>query len=137
MGKVKNKPKKKGKAKPLPEVMTLAEAAAFLRVSEDQLLLAVEARTIPNNRICDEPRFFRVALEQWLTGGGSGNGVPLPDDHLFKKSMSAVSPGRSRTPEERQNLLDVIGSMSDDESWEPMVEQIYRERARHIVGDDS
>ena len=139
MGKTKHKPKKNGKAKkqPLPEVLTLAEAAAWLRVSEAQLLTAVEAHAIPHNRIGDERRFSKAALERWLSGGANGNGVPLQDDTLFKKSMSAVSPGRSRTHEERQHLLAVIGSMSHDESWEPMVEQIYRERARHIVGEDS
>jgi excisionase family DNA binding protein len=60
-----------------PEVLTAGEAAAMLRVSERQLLKAVERGELPGRRIGDEWRFSREALSLWLRGdtdreGGDG-----------------------------------------------------------------
>jgi excisionase family DNA binding protein len=51
------------------DVLTLAEAAAYLRVPEDELLRLAEHRDIPAQRIGSEWRFLKRALGHWLTYG--------------------------------------------------------------------
>lgn len=51
------------------DVLTLAEAACYLRVPEEELLRLVENRDIPAQRIGGEWRFLKRALGQWLTYG--------------------------------------------------------------------
>lgn len=48
------------------DVLTLAEAAAYLRVSEDALLPLLSAHALPAQKIGDEWRFLKRALEDWL-----------------------------------------------------------------------
>jgi len=48
------------------EVLTLAEAAAFLRVSEAALEQIAEARGVPVRKVAGEWRFLKRALERWL-----------------------------------------------------------------------
>jgi hypothetical protein len=138
MGKTKHKPKKNGKAKkhPLPEVLTLAEAAAWLRVSEEVLHEAAVMGAVPGRMINVEWRFSSDQLRDWLKypKGNAVNGE-LREKGMKSNHSSVIRPGFSETEAERQSLLSVIGSMADDESWEPMVEEIYRERARHLVGE--
>ena len=49
-----------------PEVLTLDEAAALLRVDREQLLTATERGAIPGRQIGGEWRFSREALLAWL-----------------------------------------------------------------------
>lgn len=56
---------------PEPEVMTLEEAATFLKVSPEDLLEEVSAARVPAQRIGQSWRFSRAALVQWLSAGGS------------------------------------------------------------------
>jgi excisionase family DNA binding protein len=51
------------------EVLTLAEAAAYLRVSEDALRKLAADRAIPSQRIDQEWRFLKRALADWLCCG--------------------------------------------------------------------
>jgi excisionase family DNA binding protein len=51
-----------------PEVLTVGEASALLRVDESQLLEAVKRREVPGRQIADEWRFSRSALLSWLYG---------------------------------------------------------------------
>lgn len=55
--------------KQFDDVLTLAEAAAYLRVPEGELLHLAELREIPAQRIGGEWRFLKRALEHWLTYG--------------------------------------------------------------------
>jgi excisionase family DNA binding protein len=55
--------------KQLDEVLTLTEAAAYLRVPEEELLRLAERRDIPAQRIGGEWRFLKRALGHWLTYG--------------------------------------------------------------------
>jgi excisionase family DNA binding protein len=52
------------------EVLTLEEAAAFLRVPAGMLGAEAEAGRVPARRIGSEWRFSRAALLAWLAGGG-------------------------------------------------------------------
>jgi excisionase family DNA binding protein len=51
------------------EVLTLQEAASFLRVSEEALSDLVARHAIPAQRIGDEWRFLKPALADWLRAG--------------------------------------------------------------------
>ena len=49
-----------------PEVLTLAEAAAYLRVSAAEVVGMVGPRGMPGRLIGSEWRFSKTALDQWL-----------------------------------------------------------------------
>ena len=53
-----------------PEILTRAEAAAFIRVSEKTLGEMARTRRIPSQKVGREWRFLRSALETWLLGKG-------------------------------------------------------------------
>ena len=110
---MKTKAKKKDKrAKPVPagEVMTLAEAAVLLRVTEDQLRMEAQAGGMPAKRVAGEWRFGRSAILMWLR-------------------CEEPSP-----PSRKERLLAVVGCLADDDTLEPMVEEIYRERKQSPLG---
>lgn len=50
------------------EVLTLSEAATFIRVSEKTLGEMARMRRIPSQKVGREWRFSRIGLEAWLTG---------------------------------------------------------------------
>jgi excisionase family DNA binding protein len=49
-----------------PEILTLEEAAALLRVESETLLAELERGDIPARRIGEQWRFSRAALLNWL-----------------------------------------------------------------------
>ncbi len=53
----------------LGEILTLEEAAAYLRVSEDALKAMVSDDDIPAQKIGSEWRFLKRALDDWLRYG--------------------------------------------------------------------
>jgi excisionase family DNA binding protein len=54
---------------PLPDVLTPAQAAELLQVSEEELLALAADGSLPGRRIGDKWRFSRPALIAWLAGG--------------------------------------------------------------------
>lgn len=62
----------------IQEVMTLAEAAAFIRVSERTLGQMAREGRIPAQKAGREWRFLRRALEDWLARGGPAVGEGHP-----------------------------------------------------------
>jgi excisionase family DNA binding protein len=53
---------------PLPEVLTPAQAAELLQVSQDEVVGLAEEGKLPGRRIGDNWRFSRPALIAWLAG---------------------------------------------------------------------
>jgi excisionase family DNA binding protein len=53
---------------PVPDVLTLDQAAAFLQVEPAALADLAERSEVPARRIGDEWRFSRAALLDWLAG---------------------------------------------------------------------
>ena len=49
-----------------PEVLTLAEAAAYLRVPETEVVRMVGPQGLPGRLIGSEWRFSRAAVQEWL-----------------------------------------------------------------------
>jgi len=55
-----------------PEILTAGEAAALLRVDEDQLLASAERHELPGRSIAGQWRFSRTALIAWLSRDRDG-----------------------------------------------------------------
>jgi excisionase family DNA binding protein len=89
----------------LPDVLTIAEAAAFLRLPEAEIQLYAGRLVIPGRQSGDQWRFSRRALEEWLRGS---------------------SP--------KEALLSQAGAFEDDkEDLESLRASIYSERGRPEV----
>lgn len=116
------KPKPKPPAKPSPpvvngpvvsEVLTLAEAAAYLRLPEAEVISLVNSQGLPGRLIGAEWRFFKAAIQQWLSTG-------VPTWEIRKAA-----------------ILRLAGKYKDDPDLEEIVEDAYRRRGRPITEDGS
>lgn len=92
-----------------PEVLTLAEAAAYLRVPEAEVVCMVGPRGLPGRLIGSEWRFSKTAVDQWL-----------------------LSPP---APSMKESLLALTGVWKDDPDVEEMLQEIYRQRGRPMTED--
>ncbi len=90
-----------------PEVLTLPEAARFLRISKDLLLRMVREQGLPGREIGSEWRFSKAALLGWLRA---------------PRSQSNQGP-----------LLEMAGAFKDDPFLEEIVREAYRQRGRPIT----
>src|SRR5947208_17177290 len=83
------------------EVFTLAEAAAYLRADEADVIGLIHSQALPGRLIAGEWRFLKAAIQQWLSASGP-------------------------TPETRKAAQVAAGSFKDDPDLVPMTEEIYR-----------
>jgi excisionase family DNA binding protein len=86
------------------EVLTLLEAAAYLRIADADVIHMVEQQGLPGRLIGQEWRFLKSALQDWLR-------TPLP-----RPSKEAV--------------ISRIGSWQDDPHLERELEEIHKARGR-------
>jgi excisionase family DNA binding protein len=86
------------------DVLTLTEAAAYLRVSADNVLRMVREQGLPARQIGEDWRFLRDALQDSL-----------------------------REPSAKKGLLSQIGTLGDDPHLEEMLAEIYRQRGQPEV----
>jgi excisionase family DNA binding protein len=93
------------------EVLTLCEAAAYLRLPEPEVLRLIREKDLPARQAGSEWRFFKAAIQQWLS---------KPSPRFSKDAQLAVA-----------------GLLKDDPDLVPMVEEIYRQRGRPITEDGS
>ena len=84
-----------------PEVLTLEEAASYLRVPADAVLHMIDAEGLPARRFGADWRFYKVAVQAWL---------------------GAVRPKRG--------ILNHIGRIEDDPYAQEMLGEIYAMRCR-------
>jgi excisionase family DNA binding protein len=97
---------------PMPgEVLTLTEAAAYLRLPEEEVVRLAEMQDLPGRLAGTEWRFLKTAIQQWL-------------------STSAL---RSN----KEAWIALAGSCKDDPDLEGIVEEAYRRRGRPITEDGS
>lgn len=89
---------------PLPEVLTLKEAAEYLRVSESDVVDLATKHQLPGRKIGGAWRFLRRGMAEWLLG-----------------------------PSGKERLLRHAGAMRDDPDMEAMLERIYQERGRPMT----
>ena len=118
MPQTRNKPEKTT-SKPVPgnahkttaaEVLTLPEAAAYLRVSEDEVVRLVRYQDLPGRLLGAEWRFLKAGINDWL-----------------------------RTPPKqgsKEAVLSTIGAWKDDPYLEDMLKEIYKRRGRPMTEDE-
>jgi excisionase family DNA binding protein len=95
--------------KPISEkVMTLAEAAKFLRVSAPKARALAEAHQLPGRKVGDDWRFLRSALIEWLRP----------------------------TPDSKEIFLRQAGALADDDSLPDLLASIYKARGRLEVDQE-
>lgn len=89
------------------DVLTLAEAAKYLRLSEDEVIQLTTRRGLPGRRAGRDWRFLKVALQDWLT--------------------------RPEPPTDNAVFLELAGRFQDDPFLEDIVSDAYRQRGRPIT----
>jgi excisionase family DNA binding protein len=89
------------------EVLTLTEAAAYLRVAEGDVLRTVREQKLPGRQIGGQWRFLKTAVRDWLRS----------------------APPRGST----EALLRWAGAFKDDPDLEEIVREAYRKRGRPIT----
>jgi hypothetical protein len=94
---------------PSGEVLTLAEAAAYLRLPEAEVADLVGSQGLPGRCIAGEWRFLMAAIRQWL----------------------ATAPTTWET--RKAAILELSGKYQDDPDLERIVEDAYRRRGRPIT----
>ena len=115
----------------LSEVLTLAEAAAYLRVTEQALSVMADSTVVPARKIDGEWRFLRTALRDWLRNSSS-NGATNSDNvlQLLLKLWSEES-DRSRKGRKRR-ILAQAGIWKDDPTLAELLHKIARERGQPV-----
>jgi len=86
------------------EVFTLAEAAAYLRLSEAEVLRMVREQRLPARQLGQEWRFLRSAIQAWLS-------APL-------------------AAQKNQGIWGAAGALKDDPYLDEMLSEIERMRGR-------
>jgi len=117
MSRTRTKPKKQTQPSipengtPAPEdVITLAEAAAYLRVPEAEVVRLVRMQDLPGRLLGSEWRFLKSAIQDWL-----------------------------KTPPQRgsrEAVLSTIGAWKDDPYAEEELKEIYRRRGRPMTEEE-
>ena len=85
----------------LPEVLTLEEAADYLRLPKEIIERQATRGQIPGRRIEDDWRFLKTAIDDWL-----------------------------RSQDSRTILLEQAGVFADDDTLDELLAIIYAERGR-------
>ena len=98
---------------PAGEVLTLAEAAAYLRLPEAEVVGLVHSQGLPGRCIAGEWRILKAGIQDWL---------------------ATASPTRETR---KAAILELAGKYKDDPDLEQIVEDAYRRRGRPITGGSS
>jgi excisionase family DNA binding protein len=91
------------------EVFTLAEAAAYLRLSQAHLIDLLHSQGLPGRFIGTEWRFLKSAIQQWLSSGS-------PSLQARKEAQLALA-----------------GKYKDDADLMRICEEAYRQRGRPLT----
>jgi excisionase family DNA binding protein len=113
--------KTKPKVKPNPptpamngataDVLTLAEAAAYLRLPESEVVSLVHTQGLPGRAVGKEWRFLKTALQDWLR---------------------ATPP----TGPSKEGLLALAGAWKDDPGLDDIKEAFQKNRGRPMFEDE-
>ncbi len=91
------------------DVLTLREAATYLRVAEQDVLRMVHDQGLPGRQVGTDWRFLKTAIQDWLRTG---------------------TPPRLSS---KEALLALAGKFKDDPDLEEIVREAYRRRGRPII----
>jgi excisionase family DNA binding protein len=89
------------------EVLTVSEAAAYLRVSEEDVLRLARLQELPGRRIGSDWRFLKAGLREWLRNPAHTAG--------------------------KEALLALAGAWKDDPDIDEIVRQAHRRRGRRTT----
>ncbi len=90
----------------IPDVLTLEETSAYLRISIETVTDQALKGNIPGRKIESDWRFLKAAIDEWLRS----------------KNTSSI-------------LISQAGALADDESLTQLRESIYQARERPEVDD--
>ena len=94
---------------PVGDVLTLSEAAAYLRLAEADVLRLVEEQDLPARHLGNEWRFLQGAIRTWLSA--------------------------PRSTGQLQGIWAAAGALKDDPYLDEMLEEIDRLRGRPMPED--
>lgn len=97
---------------PSGEVLTLSQAAAYLRFSEAEVLRLVDEQALPARQLGNEWRFLKTAIQDWLRTG------PSPKSN-------------------KEAWMELAGAWKDDPCVEDELTEIYRRRGQAATEDES
>jgi excisionase family DNA binding protein len=93
------------------EVLNLGEAAAFLRVSEQDVLRMVREQGLPARQVGEEWRFLKAAVRDWLRAG-------------------------TPRPSRKEAQLALAGKYRDDPDLMRICKEAYQQRGRPMTEED-
>jgi excisionase family DNA binding protein len=93
------------------EVLTLSEAAVYLRVAEEDVVRLVNLQALPGRRIGSDWRFLKAGLRDWLR---------TPHQNSGKEAMLALA-----------------GAWKDDPDIDQIVRDAHRRRGRPMTEPDA
>jgi excisionase family DNA binding protein len=94
------------------EVLDLSEAAAFLRVPEEEVLGLVRDQGLPARQVGQGWRFLKAAIRAWL-----GSGTPV-------------------RPSRKEAQLALAGKYRDDPDLMRICKEAYEQRGRPLAEED-
>jgi excisionase family DNA binding protein len=139
-----------GKAEQHEDVLTLPEAAAYLRVTEDALLHLIQDHDIPAQKIGGEWRFLKRALTDWLRYGHhfyrEFRRFPSPwffdlppiEDLVIlleKRLLDRLAERQAPNPGSKEAVQKHFGGWRNDPTAEAMLAEIYKQRRGDPEGD--
>ena len=96
-----------GRSAEVEEVLTLGEAARYLRVADSEVLRLAESQKLPGRRIGDEWRFLKSGLQDWLRSWD--------------------------VPAGKEAMLALVGVWKDDPDIEGIICEAHRRRRRRAT----
>ena len=99
----KTKPARSRPGKSIQEVLTLAETAAYLRVSEAEVVRLVQEQDLPGRPVGDDWRFLLAGVRTWL--------LAAPGPNSNKEALDAL-----------------VGVWKDDPTFDAFLREINKER---------
>jgi excisionase family DNA binding protein len=126
-------------------VLTLGEAAAFLRVPEDAVLALADKDALPAQKIGEEWRFLKRALADWLHDGPGFYrelkrypahwlfGYPPMEDLVMlleQRILSRIAASTEKTPKagSKEAILKHFGVFRDDDDMEARLAEARAQR---------
>jgi len=94
------------------DVLTLSEAAAYLRLSEADVLRLIREQGLPARQLGNDWRLLRTAIQEWLSTG-------LPTLEARKAA-----------------ILELAGKYKDDPDLEAITREAYRQRGRPLPEEE-
>lgn len=132
------------------EVLTLSEAAAYLRIAEDVLLGLATDQHVPARKIGSEWRFLKAALRDWLRHQRAARdrkqslSVALEAvllDALAERMGRRVSAKAAEQEpadpvrQSKEKFRALVGAWKGDPTLDDLVRDIYKARGRPMAED--